>query len=271
MATSVQSIIYPARAGVSAKSVAYWACTGLVAFFIGSGGLAYALQVPGVVQGAAALGFPVHFIVLLGFWKVLGSIAILVPGLPRVKEWAYAGISFDLTGAASAAIATGGEWWHAAAPLSIAVLLAASWALRPESRSCRAPHSLCSTWLGHTSIAASLEESEKRCDQSDDNCDHQNAGQARDQDDPECSQHPQDDHSEANLTQWRGQNAHRPHNCHEDQQFHERDHMRVDLEQRHVRNRHVRDLHIAEEPQHDEQNEDCQQHEGSFKPCVLFV
>src|SRR5256885_16755739 len=81
------------------KRVAYWVCTGLVVFFIGSGGLAYAMQVPDVVQGVVALGFPVHFIVLLGVWKVLGSIAILVPGFPLIKEWAYAGIMFDLTGA----------------------------------------------------------------------------------------------------------------------------------------------------------------------------
>jgi hypothetical protein len=114
--------------------VAYWVCTGLVAFFIGLGGMAYALQVPDVIQGVVALGFPVHFIVLLGVWKVLGSLAILVPGFPLLKEWAYAGIIFDLTGAASATIGTGGEWWHAAAPLSIALLVAASWALRPESR-----------------------------------------------------------------------------------------------------------------------------------------
>jgi hypothetical protein len=45
------------------KRVAYWVCTGLVVFFIGSGGLAYAIKVPGVVQGVTALGFPVHFIV----------------------------------------------------------------------------------------------------------------------------------------------------------------------------------------------------------------
>lgn len=55
-------------------------------------------------------------------------------GLPLIKEWAYAGIMFELTGAASASIATGGEWWHVAAPLSIAVLVAASRALRPKSR-----------------------------------------------------------------------------------------------------------------------------------------
>lgn len=116
------------------KRVAYWVCTGLVVFFIGSGGLAYAMKVPEVVQGVVALGFPVHFVVLLGVWKVLGSIAILVPGFRLIKEWAYAGIMIDLTGAAYTAIATGGEWWHVAAPLSIAVLVASSWALRPESR-----------------------------------------------------------------------------------------------------------------------------------------
>lgn len=116
------------------KRVAYWICTGLVVFFIGSGGLAYAMKVPEVVQGVVALGFPVHFVVLLGVWKVLGSITILAPGFPLVKEWAYAGIMIDLTGAAYTSIATGGAWWHAAAPLSIAVLVAASWALRPESR-----------------------------------------------------------------------------------------------------------------------------------------
>ena len=114
--------------------VAYWICTLLVVFFVGSGGLAFALQVPDVVQGVVALGFPVHFVVLLGVWKVLGSIAIVVPGFPLIKEWAYAGIVFDLTGAASASMATGGEWWHVGAPLSIAALAVASWALRPESR-----------------------------------------------------------------------------------------------------------------------------------------
>src|SRR4051794_13294731 len=122
------------RGGVSMQRIAYWVCTGLVVFFVGSGGLAYALQVPDVVAGVVALGFPVHFVVLLGIWKVLGSAAILVPGFPLIKEWAYAGIVFDLTGAAAATIATGSEWWHAAAPLSIAALAAASWALRPASR-----------------------------------------------------------------------------------------------------------------------------------------
>jgi hypothetical protein len=126
------------RASVSAhvnpKSVAYWVCTGIAAFLVGSGGLAYALQVPDVVQGVVALGFPVYFVVMLGVWKALGSVAILLPRLPLLKEWAYAGITFELMGAATASFATGAEVWHVAAPLSIAGLLAVSWALRPASR-----------------------------------------------------------------------------------------------------------------------------------------
>ena len=114
--------------------IAYWMCTGLVVFLVGSGGLAYAMQVPDVVQGVVDLGFPVYFVVLLGVWKVLGSVVIALPRLPLVKEWAYAGIIFDLTGAATASFATGSDWWHVAAPLSIALLLAASWVLRPASR-----------------------------------------------------------------------------------------------------------------------------------------
>lgn len=139
------------------KRVAYWVCTGLVAFFIGPGGLAYALRVPDVVQGVVALGFPVHFIVLLGVWKVLGSVVILLPGFPLIKEWAYAGIMIDLTGAAYTSIATGGEWWHAAAPLAIAGLLAASWALRPESR--RLPGA---TILGLFRLRSSLDRPPRR-------------------------------------------------------------------------------------------------------------
>ena len=121
-----------------AVSVAYWICTTLTAFVFVSGGLGYALAVPDVVDGVIQLGFPLYFIRLLGVWKVLGGLAILAPGLPRLKEWAYAGIFFDLT-AASVASATmgaaiGAEWWHVPTPLLVAAVMVGSWALRPPSR-----------------------------------------------------------------------------------------------------------------------------------------
>ena len=117
--------------------VAYWVCTVVIALCIGAGGAAQALRVPQNVEGLTALGYPLHFIVLLGVWKVLGALALLSPRLRLVKEWAYAGIFIDLSGAAVACAANGGAAFHVIAPMVLIALLAASWALRPESRRLR--------------------------------------------------------------------------------------------------------------------------------------
>ena len=121
-----------------AKTIAYWTTTVLVAIFIGSGGVAQLAQFHGNPHGVVPiLGYPMYFFAILGFWKVLGAIAILVPRFPRLKEWVYAGIFFDLTGAAASCAAVGGYGayaFHVLAPLFLAVLAAASWALRSESR-----------------------------------------------------------------------------------------------------------------------------------------
>ena len=122
---------------MKAKPIAYWITTILVAFFM-TGGLAqiwqYRVNPHGVVP---ELGYPMYFFAILGFWKLLGAIAILVPRFPRLKEWAYAGIFFDLTGAAASCAAVGGYGayaFHVIAPLIIAGITVASWALRPPSR-----------------------------------------------------------------------------------------------------------------------------------------
>lgn len=123
---------------MKAKNVAYWITTILVAFFIGTGGIAQLARVKSTVDGFVhILGYPAYFVTILGFWKVAGALAILVPRFPRLKEWAYAGIFFDLTGAAASTIGVGvyGAYgFHVLAPLVIAGLTVASWALRPESR-----------------------------------------------------------------------------------------------------------------------------------------
>ena len=120
------------------KSIVYWTTTALVAFFIGGGGLAQIAQYHASPHGVVPiLGYPMYFFAILGFWKVLGAIAILVPRYPRLKEWAYAGIFFDLTGAAPSCAAVGGYGAYAfpvLSPLIIAGLTVASWALRPPSR-----------------------------------------------------------------------------------------------------------------------------------------
>ena len=123
---------------VKAKNIAYWTTTVLVAFFIGSGGVAQVVRLQGTVDGFVhILGYPPYFVTILGVWKVLGAIAVLVPRFPRLKEWAYAGIFFDLTGAAASTAAVGdyGVYaFHIIAPIVIAGLTVASWALRPQSR-----------------------------------------------------------------------------------------------------------------------------------------
>ena len=120
------------------KNVVYWIMTGLVAFFVGGGGAAQIAQYLGNPHGIVPiLAYPMYFFGILGFWKVLGAIAILVPRYPRLKEWAYAGIFFDLTGAAASCAAVGGYGaygFHVIAPLVLTGFTVASWALRPESR-----------------------------------------------------------------------------------------------------------------------------------------
>lgn len=123
---------------MKAKSIVYWTTTILVAMPIGSGGVSQIFQYRANPHGVVPeLGYPLYFFAILGFWKFLGAIAILAPRFPLLKEWAYAGIFFDLTGAAASCIAVGvyGAYgFHVIAPLIIAGFTVASWALRPDSR-----------------------------------------------------------------------------------------------------------------------------------------
>ena len=121
-----------------AKAIVYWTMTILVAAPVGSGGFAQMAQYHADPHGfVPVLNYPTYFFAILGLWKVLGTIAILVPRFPRLKEWAYAGIFFDLTGAAVSCAAVGGYGaygFHVIAPLLLTAFTVASWALRPQSR-----------------------------------------------------------------------------------------------------------------------------------------
>lgn len=113
------------------KGVLYWITTALLAFILFSGGLWLMI---GNQPMDAYLGFPAYFWQILGFYKILGAIAILVPRFPLLKEWAYAGIVFHLTGAAAARAFVGDSTAHIVAPLVICGIAVASWFLRPASR-----------------------------------------------------------------------------------------------------------------------------------------
>lgn len=116
------------------KLIWYWIITIILSFCIFSGGLAQAMQVKGVVQGFKPLGYPTYFISLIGIWKMLGIIAILLPGFKLLKEWAYAGIFFTMTGAVISHIVSDDVSVQIIAPIVLAIFTVLSWYLRPANR-----------------------------------------------------------------------------------------------------------------------------------------
>lgn len=112
----------------------YWIATLLAAVAFVVPGVLNLVHAPHIVQDMAHLGYPSYFPTILGAWKVLGALAILLPGRPRLKEWAYAGMVFDLTGAAVSRAVIGDGTLMIVVPLAIAVVVGMSWALRPPAR-----------------------------------------------------------------------------------------------------------------------------------------
>jgi hypothetical protein len=119
---------------MDARKLGYWVSTGLGTAILTFGGINELAHASRIMETVAHLGYPAFLPSLLGTWKLLAVIAILAPRFPRLKEWAYAGVFFDLTGA----IVSHGDVGDGAAafapPLVILALLATSWALRPAGR-----------------------------------------------------------------------------------------------------------------------------------------
>jgi uncharacterized membrane protein YphA (DoxX/SURF4 family) len=125
---------------LKAKKMLYWATTSLVALETLLGGVVDlthgrtgVVSGPLVTQVVTSLGYPLYILAIVGVFKIPGAVTIVVPGLLRLKEWAYAGIVFELSGAVASHVACG-EWGDSIAPLSLLCLAIASWGLRPASR-----------------------------------------------------------------------------------------------------------------------------------------
>ena len=88
--------------------ITYWIVTGLFAAFMLFASVPDVMKSDEAVKFITDLGYPEYFVVFIGIAKVLGVIAILIPGYPRIKEWAYAGLFFDLLGATYSVIASAG-------------------------------------------------------------------------------------------------------------------------------------------------------------------
>lgn len=112
----------------------YWMVTILVAIAFMVPGLGNLLHLPHFVTDMAHLGYPSYFMSMLGMWKVLGALAILLPGLRLAKEWAYAGMIFDLTSAAVSRLSVRDNPLLALIPVVLCFLVILSWKLRPVDR-----------------------------------------------------------------------------------------------------------------------------------------
>jgi uncharacterized membrane protein YphA (DoxX/SURF4 family) len=126
---------------MKARKIGYWVTTGLVAVGFLAGGAFDLAGTPTMIAALTHLGYPAYFAALIGTWKVLGALAVVAPGFPRLKEWAYAGMVFDLTGAFVSHAAMGDGVDKLMPPLWLLALVATSWALRPESRKLQGAHS----------------------------------------------------------------------------------------------------------------------------------
>ncbi len=86
----------------------YWIITVIFALFMAFTAVPDILLSPDAVTFMRHLGYPDYFTLFIGYAKILGAIAILIPGFPHIKEWAYAGLAFDLIGALYSQAATDG-------------------------------------------------------------------------------------------------------------------------------------------------------------------
>ncbi len=120
---------------MNGKKIGYWVSTALVCAAMGGGGVMDLLAPPDLLEIMEGLGYPAYVLTILGFWKLGAVVTLLVPGLPRLKEWAYAGIVFDLTGATWSHMAVGDATADVVTPLVILAITAVSWRLRPAGRS----------------------------------------------------------------------------------------------------------------------------------------
>jgi hypothetical protein len=122
------------RSATKRQIIIYWVVTTIIALESVSGGVADIMQEPVYINILSHLGYPAYFGIILGVWKVLAAVAIVVPRYLRLKEWAYAGLVFQFTGAIASFIIVGDGVVMLVAPFIFLCLVITSWLLRPPSR-----------------------------------------------------------------------------------------------------------------------------------------
>ena len=106
-----------------------WLCLGMV-----STGIVQLIPLEEEAEKMTALGYPLYFLTLIGIWKLLGVVAVLMPGYPLLKEWACAGFFFLMSGAVFSHAAVGDQASEYFGPTLLLVLTVISWYMRPAER-----------------------------------------------------------------------------------------------------------------------------------------
>jgi uncharacterized membrane protein YphA (DoxX/SURF4 family) len=116
------------------NKIIYWVATLWLALGMTSTGIVQLLRIKEEVAMMSHLGYPLYFLILLGIWKLLGVVALLIPKFPLLKEWAYAGFFFAMSGAIFSHLAAGDEAIAYFGPTLLLVLIVISWYFRPADR-----------------------------------------------------------------------------------------------------------------------------------------
>lgn len=116
------------------NKIIYWIATLWLALGMTSTGIVQLIKMDEEVKNFSTLGYPLYLMSILGVWKILGVIAILIPKFPLLKEWTYAGFFFAMSGAAISHIIIGDNSTTLIGPILLLILTIISWYLRPASR-----------------------------------------------------------------------------------------------------------------------------------------
>jgi hypothetical protein len=116
------------------KKIIYWIATLWLSLGMVSTGIVQVMNMKEEVAFILKLGYPMYFLTLLGVWKMLGVVAVLIPRMPLLKEWAYAGFFFMMSGAVYSHIAAGSAVGEMFPALLLLVLTIVSWYFRPADR-----------------------------------------------------------------------------------------------------------------------------------------
>ncbi len=116
------------------EKITYWVSTIFLSFGMLAGGIQQMLQTGGYNEIVTQLGYPLYLLSILGTWKILGVIAILIPKKPLLKEWAYAGFFFAMSGATISHLAGGQPTTEAMPSIILLLVTIASWYFRPNDR-----------------------------------------------------------------------------------------------------------------------------------------